>query len=458
MTRSGWRGSSITWYFALAFGIAMTAGIALFHMLNALVPIEHENDEPYILGTFQADAIAGVVRMVDAAPTGVRATLAEAASGRGLQVKWLKTGTPVATRETKPGSRERAEIVQSRLDSGTGSVVFVDGSIAVDGTQADHSNSPQSKSEPYSSIAVSLRDGSGLIFTAADRGSGAGPLGRFAARFVILSVVISLVACLGARLLARPLDAFAVAARRFGTDPKAPPIVEQGPREMRQAIAAFNTMQLQIQRFVSGQVAMFSAISHDLRTPLTRMRLRGEFIVDSQQQERLFRDVDDMQSMIDAALAYLRDNAADEETTSIDLPELLRTIADNYADMGNEVAYSGPDHLPYRGRPVALKRAFGNLVDNAVRYGRLAAIELRKGQGSVVVTVCDEGPGIPVNALEEVFTPFQRVDPSRNRHTGGIGLGLTAARAGFRAHGGDVILANGVDRGLRASVTLPMTR
>jgi signal transduction histidine kinase len=206
---------------------------------------------------------------------------------------------------------------------------------------------------------------------------------------------------------------------------------------------------------------MFAAISHDLRTPLTRMRLRGEFIDDPDQQARLFRDVDEMQIMIAAVLTFLRDNAADEATTNLDLAELLRSIADDHADVGSDVTWRGPRHVAFPGRPIGLRRAFGNLVDNAVKYGGQAAIELRCLDHEVRITITDRGPGIPTDRLDQVFAPFQRLEPSRNRNTGGMGLGLTSARAVLRAHGGDVTLSNvaapnAKDGGLRATVVLPL--
>ncbi len=178
--------------------------------------------------------------------------------------------------------------------------------------------------------------------------------------------------------------------------------------------------------------------------------------VDRAQQKRLFRDVDEMQAMVDAALAFPRDNAAKEATTSLDLPELLRTIADDHADGGTKVAFTGLDHHAFPGRPAGLKRAFANLVDNEVKYGVGLSINLRIASGEVVVAVSDEGAEITDHALEEVFTPFQRVDHSRNRNTGGMGLGLTAAYAGLRAHEGDVVLSNRPGGGLEATVTLPI--
>jgi signal transduction histidine kinase len=229
-----------------------------------------------------------------------------------------------------------------------------------------------------------------------------------------------------------------------------------GPRELRSSIVAFNAMQAQIQKFVDDRTAMLAAISHDLRTPLTKMRLRGEFVDDEVQRARLFHDVDDMQAMVDSALAFFRDDFQDEETTAFDFPEMLRTIADDYNDQGSEITYDGADHVAFRGRPFALKRAFTNLVDNAVKYGRAPELSFRFSEQQVVVVVRDSGPGIPPGAAEQVFAPFYRLERSRNRATGGVGLGLTSARAVIRAHGGDIGLRNRPSGGLEVEVTLPV--
>jgi signal transduction histidine kinase len=214
-------------------------------------------------------------------------------------------------------------------------------------------------------------------------------------------------------------------------------------------------MQAQIQKFVDDRTTMLAAISHDLRTPLTRIRLRGEFVEDSEQRARLFRDVDDMQAMVDSALALFRDDFQGEETTSFDFSEMLRTIADDYNDQGAGVSYKGPQRVVFRGRPFALKRAFANLVDNAVKYGRMPELELCCSDQQFVVMVRDSGPGIPPEAVEQVFTPFFRLERSRNRGTGGAGLGLTSAQTVIRGHGGDIHLRNRPTGGLEVQVTLP---
>jgi signal transduction histidine kinase len=224
---------------------------------------------------------------------------------------------------------------------------------------------------------------------------------------------------------------------------------------VRQVVKTFNEMQAQIQKFVAHRTMMLAAISHDLRTPLTRMRLRGELIEDPEQQARLFRDVDDMQAMIDGALAFFRDDAVGEPSTTFDLPQVLLTIVNDYADQKIEIRYLGSAHTVYQGRPFALKRAFTNLIENAIKYATPPELELLCEPQAVVVVVRDRGPGIPDTLLKEVFLPYYRVEKSRNRNTGGVGLGLTVALAIVHGHGGEIVLSNSPGGGLEARVVLP---
>ena len=184
------------------------------------------------------------------------------------------------------------------------------------------------------------------------------------------------------------------------------------------------------------------------------MRLRGEYVADETQRDRLFRDVDEMQSMIDGALAFFR-GGGDEESRAFDLSDLLQSIADDYADQGIEIGYSGPMQVVFFGRPLALKRAFTNLIDNAVKYGTPPQIELVCRTTELVVTIRDHGPGIPAGELESVLKPFYRVERSRNRTTGGVGLGLATVQTIVRGHCGRVALRNHPEGGLIAAITLP---
>lgn len=304
-------------------------------------------------------------------------------------------------------------------------------------------------------LSVEISDGSWVVFTVPVRFWGIGGTTRAGIALVLLALTIIGIAAAAAYQLSRPIRRFTEAVRRFGNDPRAAPLPAAGPSELRDAVVAFNAMQAKIQAFISDRTTMLAAISHDLRTPLTKIRLRGELIEDGEQRARLFRDVDDMQAMVDSALAFFRDDLQDEETTAFDFPELLRTIADDYADQGHDVTYGGADHLTHCGRPFALKRAFTNLVDNAVKYGRAPALELRRLDEFIEVAVRDSGPGIPPVALDAVFAPFHRLERSRNRATGGVGLGLTSARSIIQGHGGSITLHNRASGGLEVRVTLP---
>jgi len=271
---------------------------------------------------------------------------------------------------------------------------------------------------------------------------------------VLLSTIV--VALIATRHLATPLERFAEGARRFGKDFRAPPIPVIGPHEIRQAILAFNAMQAQIQHFLNDRTQMLAAISHDLRAPLTRMRLRGEFIEDAEQQTKLFRDVDEMQTMVNSALEFFRDDARLEPATAFDLAELLLTVVDDFKDAGIDVQFVGTSRFVYVGRPIGIKRALVNLIDNAVKYGHEASVQLNARAGWVEILVLDRGPGIAPELHEQVFAPFFRIEGSRNKNTGGVGLGLSAARATVLEHGGSLTLRNRRSGGLEVRMALPV--
>ncbi|MBC7905529.1 MAG: two-component sensor histidine kinase, partial [Rhodospirillaceae bacterium] len=198
---------------------------------------------------------------------------------------------------------------------------------------------------------------------------------------------------------------------------------------------------------------LLAAISHDLRTPITRMKLRAEFVEDEVERGKMLADLDEMERMIAATLAFARDDAAREDRRQVDVAALVQGLSE---DLG--AAYDGPDSLVLPARPMALKRAVANLIDNAVKYGAPARTYLTEDDGQVVITMDDSGPGIPEAEFERVFAPFVRLEASRNRETGGTGLGLSVARAAARAHGGDITLANRLEGGLRVHLSLPRPR
>jgi signal transduction histidine kinase len=197
-----------------------------------------------------------------------------------------------------------------------------------------------------------------------------------------------------------------------------------------------------------------AAVSHDLRTPITRLRLRAGFIADRDSQAAMDADLDEMEAMIDATLAYLRGDVEPEQPRATDLAALLATLVDDAADAGRAASFTGPRHLDLPLRQLAVKRAFVNLIDNALTYGSVARVMLRDTDAAVVVQVDDDGPGIPNDDLERVFAPFERLDGSRNSRTGGVGLGLSIARQAIEREGGTVTLSNRVEGGLRAEVVI----
>lgn len=305
-------------------------------------------------------------------------------------------------------------------------------------------------------VSLPLGDGSWLNFAAPVQSPEPFWSLRFALSIIVMLLAVAALSALVVRHLTQPLGAFARAAQRLGVDFKAPPLPETGPTEVRQAAHAFNDMQERIRRFVEDRTQMLAAISHDLGTPLTRLRLRAEFVEDEEQQKKMLADLDDMEKMVASALSFARDESASEPHAMVDLRTLLQRVCNDMADAGHAITLDiGDDAIPYGCRPSALRRALTNLIDNATKYGRQARVSLDNDPQGVLIWIDDDGPGIPEELQESAFKPFRRLEASRNRETGGTGLGLTVARTIVRAHGGDVMLENRTQSGLRVEVKLP---
>ncbi|MBL8836279.1 MAG: HAMP domain-containing protein [Alphaproteobacteria bacterium] len=272
---------------------------------------------------------------------------------------------------------------------------------------------------------------------------------------LLVGTVVGLLSVWAARRLIVPLDQLAEATVRFGIDRDAPEMRESGPAELRAIARAFNEMRGRLKRFVDDRTQMIAAISHDLRTPLTRLKLRAEYIADEEQRRKLLGDIDQMEAMIAETLAFAGDDASREKRVPTDLAAMLASICDDLSDAGRSAGYAGPARLVATCQPTALRRAFTNLIENAATHGNAAHVTLADKGGMVEVVVADEGPGIPEDELEKVFAPFYRLERSRSRDTGGVGLGLAVTRTIVRAHGGDVRLANAATGGLIATVALP---
>jgi signal transduction histidine kinase len=244
------------------------------------------------------------------------------------------------------------------------------------------------------------------------------------------------------RRLTRPMAALAAAAERLGRGEAVPPVPERGPADVRETTRAFNRMHARLQRFVQDRTRMLAAISHDLRTPITSLRLRAEFVEDEEIRQKILETLDDMQRMAEATLAFAREEAAQEDTRAVDLAALIDSVCADLADMGQDVTFAGAPRSHYLGRPSSLKRALRNLIENAVTYGRRARVALEAGDHEWRIVIEDDGPGIAEADFERVFAPFVRLEESRNPETGGVGLGMAISRSIVRGHGGDITLAN----------------
>ncbi|SFK26285.1 Signal transduction histidine kinase [Sphingomonas sp. NFR04] len=301
--------------------------------------------------------------------------------------------------------------------------------------------------------SMKLPDGS---WRTVSPGEGLEPWRLFVIVWLVLSALAAAVfAWAMAQRFARPIGAFARAAERLGRDPRAPPIELDGPAEIAEAARAFNDMQARLNRYVDDRATMIAAVAHDLRTPLMRLGLRVED-ADPGIRAACEGDIREMQAMISAVMAYVRDSSRIGVRRPLDLRSLAETVVDDAADRGADVSLELGDPVVIEADPVALKAMLANLVGNAVKYAGGAELLLSARDHEAVITVRDRGPGIPDEDMERVFDPFFRGERSRNRDTGGMGLGLASARATARAHGGDITLHRRSGGGLCATVTLPL--
>jgi len=255
-----------------------------------------------------------------------------------------------------------------------------------------------------------------------------------------------------------PLMRFAQAAERVGLDVHTAPLPEQGPAQLRRAIHAFNLMQVRLQRMLTDRTLMLAAISHDLRTPLTRLRLRIETGRVEDDHAKMLSDIETMEAMLSSTLSFVRGVDDAEVQEAVDLDLALQTVCDMISDVGGSVAYEGTPRCRYLCKPQALMRALTNVIGNAAKYGRRARVTLRRQQGlGFVIDVDDDGPGIPDDEKRKVFEPFYRTSAARELDSEGMGLGLSIARSVILSHGGSIELRDAVPRGLAVHITLPQT-
>ena len=305
-------------------------------------------------------------------------------------------------------------------------------------------------------VAIPLADGQWLKFSTALPAGGPAFSAQFLLSMAVMAIIILAVSVWAVRRVTAPLASLATAAEQLGHDVNAPSLPEAGTTETRLAARAFNDMQTRLRNLIENRTRLLAAISHDLRTPLTLLRLRAENVENVRERDKMLSTIAEMDSMIGATLNFARDQSASESRRKTDLTSLLQSVVDDMSDAGIPVRMEAAGSIFYECQPAALKRAIRNLLDNAVKYGKAGSVEVRTTSRTIAIDIDDEGPGIPEPELSRVLEPFYRVEESRSRETGGFGLGLAITQSIVQAHGGTLKLSNRPTGGLRASIALPL--
>ncbi|MDR3429275.1 MULTISPECIES: sensor histidine kinase [Silvimonas] len=409
----------------------------------------------------EAERVAQFVRLMESVPDGVRTQIAQSGMQIGLHAT-LSPPQPMAAQEDD----SLIALLRSRLPKG---VVLRQAGANTECRRPETMAPGFFRGGPASPehqschlIDLTLSDGTPLHLTLGWSAPPPGeqpppPRTNFPWHWLVFFSLIALLAYLGARMIVKPLRRMTYLAEELGRNIDRPPLPEEGPSEIRHAIAAVNGMQVQIRRHIEQRMFMLSAIAHDLQTPLTRLRLRLEKVNDETLRKQLLGDLAAMQQMVREGLDFARSMNSVETFQNIDIDSLLETLCADAADAGQDVSFAGHTGATVQASVSSLKRCIANLMDNAVKYGEYARVEATLVGKQVEVRVSDGGPGVPANLLESVFDPFFRVENSRSRETGGVGLGLAIARNIAQKHGGKLRLENG-SVGAVAVLTLPVAK
>jgi signal transduction histidine kinase len=399
-----------------------------------------------------AERLVSIKRAVANIPnTPERDRAAHALSSSSLEVHWSQISLVLASAPLT----ERAKATADRLKELVPDLAAESFRIGF----ADDGAIASGEAEPYRHmllISMRLEDQSWVNFSTPRLGILPHFDPALLALTVCLAIVIIVIAALLLAWVTRPLRDLAVAAERFSLDGRPEPLDESGPSEVRRAARAFNMMRERIRKLVGERTQALAAVSHDLRTPITRVRLRSELLDDAPMREMIEADLLEMESMIDSTLEFLKSGESTESRRLLNLSSIAETCVDEAKDAGRDIAFSGEENLSVEGQHLALKRAVSNLIGNALKYATTVRVEARSDDRFAELLVLDDGTGIPPDRLDSVFDPFVRIETSRSKETGGVGLGLTIARSIARAHQGDVILANRPEGGLSAILRLPV--
>ncbi|MFZ5746222.1 MAG: HAMP domain-containing sensor histidine kinase [Pseudomonadota bacterium] len=395
------------------------------------------------------------------AATRIADALEREASGRNVLLPDRGRVRRVLSNPIKPGLERRPEVAEElhrQLDELGVPAGRIDTGIAPE----DHVERRNNRGRP-----PNARPGDVLIIAVEQPGSGwltvVSPWPRPDRRILFVLVVQTLIlygtillpVIWIARRISRPLRALAVAARRFEPGTETTPVSPEGPPDVRAVISAYNALGQRVSAMLDEKDRMLGAIGHDLRTPLQALRVRIESVEDDEDRAKMADTIDEMSQMLDDILSLARLGRSSEPLTDVDLSALVEAVVEDFRDLDHAVDCAESARLPVRLRPMLMRRAVRNLIENAVKYGGGAEVRVVPGLNQVAIEVADRGPGIPPDRLRDVFDPFTRLEQSRNRETGGIGLGLALARAIVSDAGGTITLANRDGGGLIATITLP---
>lgn len=427
--------------------IALTLAALLISQLVGYLSFRsgREGFIEHLIGDYMSQSVIAVDRAIAHARDGEQAALVHSLSSRIVNLSLAKRapGCDTGSADSERYAREFAQ----RLSVAPARVhVCVGRGLMPGSTNADRL-----------AVAMGFQRDDGRWLVVRQRLPGSSDRwARGALRNTLITLAVMIVVViLASRRFTRPLRDLASAAERFGRGERIAPVPERGRDEIVRSITAFNRMHRRIDRFVAERTRLVAALAHDLRTPITALRLRMEFLPDDDNTRAMRATLDDLAEMSEATLTFMRAETAAEDTRRIDLSALVDAVVEDYRAADAPVIFEAGDRLPWTGRPTAIRRALRNVIDNALAYGERADLALIREPGQVVIEIADRGPGIAPEDRAQVFDAFVRLETSRSRETGGVGLGLAIARSVVRGHGGDIVLAERPGGGLLVRMYLP---
>ncbi|MHB8494759.1 MAG: ATP-binding protein [Casimicrobiaceae bacterium] len=451
--------------------LVLASGLIVAQLLSAAINLsERDTALVRVMGMQPAQRIADIVRLLDVSSPAERARIVGILDVPPLVVSLDRP--PLPEDAASPGGAHAAmfaAVLRAALGDDRPMRVAMtatppswamrpgrmEGRFAMNGPAGPRGMHPFPPGEFSMLTQVRLQDGSWASFDTRISPATAGLPWRLLLTLAFLLAAMLLLSYVAVRWVTRPLAVLATAADQLGRDIHHPPLPEDGPLEVGRAARAFNTMQSRLIQFVDERTRLLTAMSHDLKTPLTRMRLRTELLEDTELRDRYEKDLVEMETMVTQTLEFMRGLANREPPQPVDIMALLESLRSDNEAMGRTVTINGRVTRPLMGEPQLLRRCISNLIDNAAIYGGRTEIHVNEDSSELTIRMRDLGPGIPDSELEKVFEPFYRLEGSRSRETGGTGLGLSIARSIARAHGGDVCLRNHETGGLEATASFP---